>query len=121
MRALSPSRPVSTSSKETAGIFDGLDARGTHSTAELAKALTAPVVLVVDATKVTRTAAALVLGCQTLDPAVHIGGVILNQLAGARHESVTCQAVESICGVPVLGAILRNASAGITPHRAIWA
>jgi cobyrinic acid a,c-diamide synthase len=39
------------------GLFDGLDARGTHSTAELAKALRAPVVLVIDATKVTRTAA----------------------------------------------------------------
>src|SRR5580700_1193003 len=45
------------------GLYDGADARGTHSTAELAKALTAPVVLVVNATKVTRTAAALVLGC----------------------------------------------------------
>jgi cobyrinic acid a,c-diamide synthase len=50
------------------GLYDGGDARGTHSTAELAKALRAPVLLVVNATKVTRTAAALVLGCQRLDP-----------------------------------------------------
>ena len=63
-----------------------MDAAGTHSTAALAKLLEAPVVLVVDATKVTRTAAALVRGCQAMDPAVRIAGVMLNQVAGARHE-----------------------------------
>jgi len=46
------------------GLYDGFDAKGTHSTAELAKALRAPVVLVLDATKVTRTSAAMVLGRQ---------------------------------------------------------
>ncbi|MBI4859186.1 MAG: cobyrinic acid a,c-diamide synthase, partial [Candidatus Riflebacteria bacterium] len=50
------------------GLFDGMDARGSHSTAELAKAIEAPVVLVVDASKVTRTVAALVKGCQVFDP-----------------------------------------------------
>ena len=50
------------------GLFDGADARGTYSSAELAKVLRAPVVLVVDCAKTTRTAAALVLGCQRLDP-----------------------------------------------------
>lgn len=99
------------------GLYDGLDARGTHSTAELAKALAAPVILVINATKVTRTAAALVLGCQKLDPEVRFGGVILNQVAGARHESVIRQAVESCCGLPVLGAIPRNASAELLPAR----
>ncbi len=50
------------------GLFDGLDSAGSHSTAELAKLVGAPVILVVDAAKVTRTVAALVLGCQALDP-----------------------------------------------------
>ena len=54
------------------GLYDGFDAQGTHSTAELAKTLRAPVVLVLDATKVTRTAAAMVLGCQRLDPQVNL-------------------------------------------------
>jgi cobyrinic acid a,c-diamide synthase len=87
------------------GLFDGADALGTYSTAELAKLLGAPVVLAVDCTKTTRTVAALVLGCQRLDPAVPIGGVILNHVAGKRHESVLREAVEQTCQIPVLGAL----------------
>ena len=45
------------------GLYDGMDARGSHSTAQLAKLIGAPVVLVVDVTKSTRTVAAQVLGC----------------------------------------------------------
>jgi len=89
------------------GLFDGLDAEGTCSTAELAKLLRAPVVLVVDCTKAIRTVAAIVLGCQRLDPQVPLRGVILNQLAGRRHESVVREAIAQICGLPVLGAIPR--------------
>jgi cobyrinic acid a,c-diamide synthase len=89
------------------GLFDGMDAQGTYSTAELAKLLEAPVLLAVDCTKSTRTVAAAVLGCQRLDPQVPIRGVILNQTAGARHESVLREAVRDICGLPVLGAVRR--------------
>lgn len=89
------------------GLYDGLDARGTHSTAELAKALGAPVVVAIDATKVTRTAAALALGCQKLDPELWIAGFILNRVSGTRHERVMREAIESVCRVPVLGAIPR--------------
>ncbi|HUB77482.1 MAG TPA: cobyrinate a,c-diamide synthase [Bryobacteraceae bacterium] len=99
------------------GLFDGSDAHGTHSTSELAKALAAPVILVVDATKVTRTVSALVLGCQKLDPKLHIGGVILNQVAGRRHESIICQAVEADCGLPVLGTIPRCSTHSLLPAR----
>lgn len=99
------------------GLYDGFDARGTHSTAELAKALGAPVVLVVDATKVTRTAAAMVLGCQRLDPSVKIVGVILNQVSGPRHEKVLREAIEVSCGIPVLGAIPRIATTRLLPER----
>jgi cobyrinic acid a,c-diamide synthase len=87
------------------GLHDGMDARGTHSTAALARALTAPVLLVVGATKVTRTAAAAVLGCRMMDPELRIAGVILNRVAGERHAAVLREAIEEVCGVPVLGAL----------------
>ena len=99
------------------GLYDGLDARGTHSTAELAKALCAPVVLVLNATKITRTAAALVLGCQQLDPGVWIAGVVLNQVAGSRHERVLRESVESASGIPVLGAVPRAPKDTFLPTR----
>jgi cobyrinic acid a,c-diamide synthase len=87
------------------GLFDGVDVEGSCSTAELAKLLGAPVVLVLDATKTTRTAAAQVLGCQHLDPGVIISGVILNRVAGKRHEQVLRGAIERYCNVPVLGVV----------------
>lgn len=90
------------------GLYDGVDVQGSFSTAELAKLLRAPVVLVLDATKVTRTAAALVLGCRHLDPEVNIAGVILNQVAGKRHEQVLRGAIERYSGVPVLGVIAKE-------------
>ena len=89
------------------GLFDGMDAQGSYSTAELAKLLGVPVVLVVDCTKSTRTVAATVLGCQRLDPEVPLRGVILNQTAGSRHRSVLREAVNEICGLPVLGAVAK--------------
>jgi cobyrinic acid a,c-diamide synthase len=89
------------------GLFDGLDAAGTVSTAELAKLLQTPVVLVVDATKATRTVAAVVLGCQQLDPRVPLRGVVLNQTAGPRHEAVLRDAIRQVCGLPVVGALPR--------------
>ncbi len=92
------------------GLFDGFDAAGTHSSAVLAELLSAPVVLVVDATKMTRTAAALVLGCQTLDPLLSIRGVVLNNVNGRRHEAILRNAIESSCSIPVVGALPRGAS-----------
>ncbi|MFB3826914.1 MAG: cobyrinate a,c-diamide synthase [Bryobacteraceae bacterium] len=97
------------------GLYDGVDAAGTHSTAELAKAVDAPVVLVLNSTKLTRTAAALVLGCQALDPEVRIVGVILNQVANARHERTMREAIEWSCGIPVVGAVRRLD--GLVPGR----
>ncbi len=89
------------------GLFDGLDARGTYSTAELAKLLKVPVVLVVDCSMTTRTAAALVMGCQHFDPEVNLAGVILNQVARPRHEAILRHTIEHYCQVPVLGAVPR--------------
>jgi cobyrinic acid a,c-diamide synthase len=64
---------------------------------------------VVDATKATRTVAAVVLGCQRLDPDVSLSGVVLNQAAGSRHEAVLRQAIHQVCGVPVVGVLPRMA------------
>jgi len=89
------------------GLFDGLDAEGSHSTAELAKLLEAPVVLVLDVTKMTRTAAALVKGCAALDPRLNLAAVVLNRVGTARQERVICQAIRQISGPPVLGAVPR--------------
>ncbi|MEW5984686.1 MAG: cobyrinate a,c-diamide synthase [Acidobacteriota bacterium] len=99
------------------GLYDGVDAGGTHSTAELAKALDAPVILVVNATKMTRTVAALVLGCQRLDPHVRLAGVVLNQVSGPRHERVIREAVETTCGVPIAGVLPRLRDAALLPGR----
>jgi len=99
------------------GLYDGADAAGTHSTAALAKALRAPVVLVLTTAKVTRTAAALVLGCQKLDPEVQIAGVILNRVATARQQRIVTGAIESSCGVPVLGILPAAEGEKLLPGR----
>jgi cobyrinic acid a,c-diamide synthase len=89
------------------GLFDGVNAAGQFSTAELAKLLNAPVILVVDCDKVTRTAAAMVMGCRNLDPEVDIRGVILNRVNGSRHAAVIRQAIEEYSGLPVYGIVPR--------------
>jgi len=89
------------------GLYDGIDLEGSTSTSELAKLLKAPVILIVDCTKSTRTVAAMVMGCVQFDPEVNICGVILNRVAGARHESILRKTVEHYCAIPVLGAIPR--------------
>ncbi|MBU0985674.1 MAG: cobyrinate a,c-diamide synthase [Proteobacteria bacterium] len=87
------------------GLYDGIDIAGSTSTAELAKLLKAPVILCIDCTKSTRTMAAAVLGCLRFDPEVDIKGVILNRVAGSRHEQILRQSIEHHCHIPVLGAV----------------
>ena len=89
------------------GIHDGRDSSGTHSTAELAKLLKSPVILVVNTAKTTRTVAALIKGCIDFDHDVTYAGVILNRIAGERHKRVISEAIEKYCGLPVLGTIPR--------------
>ncbi len=89
------------------GFLDGMDAAGSHSTASLARLLQAPVVLVVSATKVTRTVAALILGCRQLEPDVHLAGVVLNRISGPRHEAIVRKSVEELAGVEVVGVLPR--------------
>ncbi len=87
------------------GLFDGMDTDGSHSTAKLAALLESPVVITVDCTKSTRTVAAFVKGCIDFDPDINIAGIILNRVAGIRHQKVVTSSIEKYCGVPVLGAI----------------
>jgi len=87
------------------GLFDGIDLTGGTSTAELAKLIGAPVILCLDCTKSTRTMAATVLGCLHFDADVAIRGVVLNRVAGPRHERILRNSIEHHCGVPVIGAI----------------
>ncbi|MEU0052491.1 cobyrinate a,c-diamide synthase [Streptomyces sp. NPDC006309] len=98
------------------GLYDGAAGEGElASTAQVAKLLRAPVVLVVDASSQSRSVAALVHGFASWDPQVRIGGVILNKVGSDRHESLLREALDS-AGVPVLGA-LRRAARVETPSR----
>ena len=98
------------------GLYDGAAGEGElASTAQVAKILRAPVVLVVDASSQSRSVAALVHGFVSWDPEVRVGGVILNKVASDRHEAMLREALESV-GVPVLG-VLRRAEQVETPSR----
>jgi cobyrinic acid a,c-diamide synthase len=86
------------------GLFDGASGKSeAGSTAEMAKLLGLPVVLVVDASAAARSVAALVHGFETFDPEVNILGVIFNKVAGATHADLLREAVESACGALPLG------------------
>ncbi|AGB02771.1 Ni-sirohydrochlorin a,c-diamide synthase [Methanoregula formicica] len=90
------------------GLYEGAEALGdTGSTAAIAKELDLPVVLVVSAQSITRSAAAIVKGFQSFDPKIRIAGVILNNIKGGSHKAKAVTAIEHYCGVPVLGAIPR--------------
>jgi cobyrinic acid a,c-diamide synthase len=91
------------------GLFDGMTAAGSFSTAELAKLLTSPVVLAIDCSMTSRTVAALVLGCKQFDPEMNLAGVILNPVANARQEKLIRQVIADYTGLPVLGAVPRLA------------
>jgi len=91
------------------GLYEGLTSTGdVGSTAEIAKLLEAPVVLVVNARSLGKSAAAQVLGYKMLDPQVRIEGVILNQVSGERHRAKATEAVERLTGTRVVGAIERS-------------
>ncbi len=106
------------------GLYDGVNPEGGFSTAELAISLDLPVLLVVNCSKTTRTVAAMVLGCRELDKKLRVAGVILNQIATARHERIIRQSVEQYTGIPVLGIVPRMTNdifpmrhLGIVPHQ----
>lgn len=87
------------------GLFDGLDVEGRCSTAELAKLLKTPVILIVEVTMATRTVAAVIKGCQTFDPDLNVAGIILNRVAGSRQEALITNAIEKYCDTIVVGSV----------------
>lgn len=97
------------------GLFDGAPSRteplGHGSTADVAEALNLPVVLVIDAARRSQTAAAIVQGLARFREGVTIGGVILNRVGSARHETMLRRAVETVA--PVLGSLPRDASVSV--------
>ncbi|GAB2962263.1 cobyrinate a,c-diamide synthase [Streptomyces pseudoechinosporeus] len=98
------------------GLYDGAAGEGElASTAQVAKLLRAPVVLVVDASSQARSVAALVHGFASWDPEVRVAGVILNKVGSERHEVMLREALDE-SGVPVLGVLRRARQVG-TPSR----
>ncbi|HVH23421.1 MAG TPA: cobyrinate a,c-diamide synthase [Pseudonocardia sp.] len=91
------------------GLFDGqIGGDGFASTAHVATLIGAPLILVLDISQVSRTAAAIVHGLHTFDPAVRLSGVILNKAGSVRHADEIVTAMEAT-GLPVLGVLPRDA------------
>jgi cobyrinic acid a,c-diamide synthase len=89
------------------GMFDGSGDGTPASTADVAVALDAPVVLVVDAWAMAQSAAAVVRGFATHDPRVRLAGVVLNNVASDGHEAMLRKALAPV-GIPVLGVLRRD-------------
>ena len=86
------------------GLFDGAPPDGRGSAADLARMLSLPVALVVDAARMAQSVAPLVAGFAAHDPAVRVVAVILNRVGSARHEAM----LRAACPLPVLGAVPRD-------------
>ncbi len=99
------------------GLFDGKDGvTEAGSSAEIAKLLRLPVVLVLDAGKTARSIAAVVLGFEMFDPDLPLAGIVLNRVAGERHFGMLKAAIQSACKTPILGWLPREPAIAI-PER----
>lgn len=91
------------------GMYDGKEPlSNTGSTAELSNLLEAPVILVVNVASMARSAAAVVLGFQKLDPTVRIAGVLVNRVGSLGHYHLVKAAIEQECRIPVLGYLTKR-------------
>ncbi len=99
------------------GLFDGYSGTSEEgSTAQMAKWNNLPVVLVVNAQSMARSAAAIVQGFENFDPDLTFAGVIFNKVGSERHLAYLTEAMEGNSGIPVLGGIFRDESIEI-PER----
>ena len=93
------------------GFFDGIvgEPGRSGSGADLARLFRLPLLLVLDVSGQSQTAAALAKGFATYDPDIAVAGIILNRVGSERHRRLAGEAIEAI-GLPVVGAIQRDAS-----------
>jgi cobyrinic acid a,c-diamide synthase len=91
------------------GLFDGAADGTASSTADLARLLDAPVLLVVDASAMSGSVAAVVHGFATLEPDLRVAGVVLNQVGSPGHEAMLREALTPL-DIPVVGALFRDDS-----------
>ncbi len=91
------------------GLFDGVAAPPgrTGASADLAARLGLPVLLVLDVSGQSQTAAAVAVGCDSLRPGVRVAGVILNRVASERHRRLAADAIAA-AGLRVVGALPRS-------------
>lgn len=99
------------------GLFDGKDGiTEAGSSAEIAKMLKLPVLLVLDCAKSARSVAATVLGFECFDPDLPLAGLILNRVAGLHHYRLLESAIQARCKTPILGWLPREPNIAI-PER----
>jgi cobyrinic acid a,c-diamide synthase len=87
------------------GLFDGVDTFGSDSNAALSEQLGLPVVLIVNAQGITRGIAPLLSGYENFSDSITFAGVILNEVAGPRHEAKLLAAVKEYTNLEVLGVV----------------
>ncbi|GLK72654.1 cobyrinate a,c-diamide synthase [Ancylobacter dichloromethanicus] len=99
------------------GLFDGIEGEAGRSgaAADLAARLGLPVVLVLDISGQSQSAAAVVRGFATHDPRVRIAGVVLNQVASERHRAQAGAAIAAL-GIQILGSLPRDGAVSL-PER----
>ncbi|MFC2017276.1 cobyrinate a,c-diamide synthase [Chloroflexota bacterium] len=95
------------------GLYDGFDSGEQGSTAQIARLLHSPVILVINTSRMTQSIAAMVTGYQHFQPDTNIAGVILNNVSGSRHERKLVSAIEQYCGIPVVGIVPKDESLSI--------
>jgi len=107
------------------GLYDSYDTGGEGSTAWVARLLGAPVILLINASRMTRSVAAMVTGYQRFEPDTWIAGVILNNVSLSGHRRKLMAAIERYCDIPVLGSIPSDSSfaiaeqhLGLRPYKA---
>ena len=99
------------------GLFDGVSGGGeSGSAAEIAKLLSLPVILVLDASKSARSIAAVIHGFETFDPQLRFAGLVLNKVAGESHFRLLADAIHSTSRTPLLGWLPREEAVAI-PER----
>jgi cobyrinic acid a,c-diamide synthase len=91
------------------GLYEGISAlEDVGSTASIAKALNAPVILILNSRSLVKSAAAIVIGFKTLDPSIKVEGVILNYVKNRKHYLKAKESVEKLANTPVIGGIPRS-------------